>query len=345
MASKFDISPEQEARMSQWLYRQFFLKTPPLTRHDADLKGRTAIITGSNTGLGLEAAQQLLDLGLSELIMAVRDVAKAATARERLLKEQPQGSCDIKIWSLDLSSFQSVMEFVEQAKRLEHLDIVILNAALYKITQEFNPSTGYDEDIHVNYLSNVLLMVTLLPCFNTSKDGHPGRLVLVSSEGASWARFAERTKRPILGAFKEKTENWGMQERYGTSKLLGQFFFTELARRVPSSMVTITTANPGFCYGSELAREGNGTFAGFLVRIAMRLIGKPLFMGARSIVYAAAGFGEEVHGQYIEDGLIRPLAPIIYQTEGEELGRLIWGETMTELAFAGVKDIVGDICV
>ncbi|KAK7946575.1 NAD(P)-binding protein [Apiospora aurea] len=309
MAPQFDISPDKEASMSQFFKRQFFGKTKEITRQDVDLRGKTAIITGSNTGLGLETARQLLDLGLSKLIMAVRSVPKAETARESLLEGRPPGSCEIEIWSLDLSSYQSVTEFAERAKTLQRLDIAILNAALYKITEEFNPATGFDEDVQVNYLSNALLMILLLPVLQrAATGGPPGRLVLVSSDAACWVKFAERASKPtILGAFKRPTPGWAMQERYGTSKLLGQFFFRELAARVPGTAATLDAANPGFCYGSELPREGNGSWAGLAVRVYARLVGKSPGLGARCIVHAAVSFDREtVHGQYLEDGVIRP---------------------------------------
>ncbi|KAI0387564.1 hypothetical protein F5Y04DRAFT_7383 [Hypomontagnella monticulosa] len=341
--SKFDITPEQEASTSQYLYRQFIAKTKALTRRDVDLSGKTAIITGSNTGLGLETARQLLDLGLSKLIIAARNIPKAEIARNDLLKGRATNSCEIEVWSLDLSSYESVIKLAEKAKGLESLDIAVLNAGIYKVTEEFNPSTGYEEDVQTNYLSNVLLMILLLPLLKEKSKRSPARLVLVSSDTAAWVQFAEKNSRPILAAFKKKSEKWSMQERYGTSKLLGQLFLTELAQRVPASVVTLDTTNPGFCYGSELQRGGKGTFLGFLFGIFTRLIGKPLHIGARTIVHAAVGFGQEVHGQYVEDGLIRPMAPIIYKPEGEEIAKRLWEETMAELSFARVQDIVEEI--
>ncbi|KAK8024072.1 NAD(P)-binding protein [Apiospora rasikravindrae] len=345
MAPKFDISPEKEATMSQFFKRQFFGKTKEISRQDVDLKGKTAIITGSNTGLGLETARQLLDLGLSKLIMAVRSVPKAETARESLLEGRSPGSCDIEIWSLDLSSYQSVTEFAERAKTLQRLDIAILNAALYKIKEEFNPYTGFDEDVQVNYLSNALLMILLLPALQRGSGaaGSPaGRLVLVSSDAACWVKFAERASRPtILGAFKQPTPGWAMQERYGTSKLLGQFFFRELTARVPASAATLDAANPGFCYGSELPREGNGSWAGLAVRLYARLVGKSPGLGARCIVHAAVSFDRgTVHGQYLEDGVVRPMAPLLYKPEGDAIAKQLWEETLSELEFAGVRDII-----
>ncbi|KAF4592100.1 short-chain dehydrogenase/reductase [Ophiocordyceps camponoti-floridani] len=306
MAQQFSISPEKEASLSQYFYRQFFGNTPILTQDDVSLAGKTAIVTGSNTGLGLQVSRQLLDLGLSRLVLAVRDVDKGEAAGRHLCQGRAPGSCAVEVGRLDLSSYESIVEFSQRAKELESLDICVLNAGMFKATESFNSSTGFEDAVQVNYLSNALLMSLLLPILREKATSHPARLVLVSSDTAAWARFEERTSRPILATFKKQAASWDMQERYATSKLLGQVFVTELCRRVPSSVVTIDSANPGFCYGTELGREGNGTLLGFFVKMLTRLIGKSCEVGARSIVHAAAGFGEDVHGQYVEDGEIRP---------------------------------------
>lgn len=95
--------------MSQFFYRQLFGQTKEITRIDVNLRGKTAIVADSNTGLGLETTQQLLDLGLSKLIMAARNMPKAEAARKSLLEGHPPSSCHIEIWRLDLSSYCSVM--------------------------------------------------------------------------------------------------------------------------------------------------------------------------------------------------------------------------------------------
>ncbi|KAI0430781.1 hypothetical protein F5Y09DRAFT_341353 [Xylaria sp. FL1042] len=330
----FNITPEKEASIFQYLYRQFFGKTSSLTKNDANLAGKTAIVTGSNTGIGLETVRQLLDLGLSKLVLAVRDVSKGEVARKDLSAGRVE-THEIQIWSLDLGSYQSIIGFAERAKTLGQLDIVILNAGLWKVNESFNSSTGFEESIQVNYLSNVLLLALLLPALKSKAPAHPPRIVLVSSDTAAWVHF--RPTGPILAAFKQRAERWNMQERYGTSKLLGQMFLTELSKQIPSSIVTISAANPGLCYGTGLPREGDGTFLGFLVGIAMRLLGKPIPLGARTIVHAACNFGAEVHGQYVEDGEIRPKAVLIYQPEGKKLCKQLWDETMIELSFANVE--------
>ena len=79
MASTFTISPEKRTSVLQFFRRQFFVEAPPLTRRDVDLSGQTAILTGSNSGLGLETARQLLDLGCN-VILAVRNTKKGEAA-------------------------------------------------------------------------------------------------------------------------------------------------------------------------------------------------------------------------------------------------------------------------
>lgn len=302
----FSISPEKQASRSQFFHRQLFGKTPPLAKENGSLSGKTAIVTGSNSGLGLETARQLLGLGLDKLILAVRSETKGEAARKELLARQDTGSCEIEVWNLDMSSYDSITQFANKARSLDRLDIAILNAGVFQAKEVFNSSTGYEECVQINYFASALLMTLLLSALKAKPGAHPGRLVLVSSDTAGWAEFKEQTSRPILAAFKEKAEKWNMQERYGTSKLLGQFYLTELAKKVPASVVTIDAVNPGFCYGTALTRGGDGTLMGMIVNGVRRIIGKSSAVGALSIVHAAVNFGEEVHGQYVEDGEIRP---------------------------------------
>jgi NAD(P)-dependent dehydrogenase (short-subunit alcohol dehydrogenase family) len=307
MSPAFDISAEKEASISQYLYRQLFVKPPAVSRRDVDLSGKTAIVTGSNIGLGLECARQLLDLGLSKLILAVRDEAKGEAARTNLSAGRSLEAGAIEVWELDLSAYDSITKFAERASSLERLDIAVLNAGVYKVNMTFNAATGYEEDVQVNYLSTALLTILLLPVLKAKKSGTaPGRLTTVSSDTAAWAKFNEKTADPLLPAFKAKTDKWDMQERYSTSKLLGQLFLSELAKHVAPSVATVDAANPGFCYGSGLQRDGAGTLLGFVVGVVTRIIGRSCPIGARALTAAAVKFGDEVHGQYVEDGKIRP---------------------------------------
>ncbi len=306
MAVTFDISPEKEASMGDFFKRQFFGKIPPATRRDANLSGKTAIVTGSNVGLGLECARQLLDLGCSKIILAVRGEAKGEAARQDLLTGRDLKPSAIEVWKLDLSNYDSIVAFSERAKSLDRLDLAILNAGIFKVNEAFHGTTGYEEDMQINYLSNMLLVTTLLPVLIAKKRGNtPGRIVLVNSDMSGWSKFEEKSASPLLPAFKQKMAKWDMNERYGTSKLLGQLFLVELTKRVAPSAVTVTCCNPGMCYGSALSHELPG-FGRAAFWVIQHIVGRSCSVGARVYVHAAATLGEEVHGQYVEDKTLHP---------------------------------------
>ena len=299
---------EKEAGLGAWVYRQFIGNTPPLSQEDViRVAGKTAIVTGSNSGLGLDAARQLLDLGVGRLILAVRTVSKGEKAREELLIGRDAATCSIEVWDLDMLSYDSIVNFANRAETLDRLDIAILSAGHYRELEHFTSSTGYEDCIQVNYLSTMLLTVLLLPSLKSKSDiDLPGRLVIVSSDTAAWAKFQERTKRPLLDIYKKKSVNWSHAERYGTSKLLGQLFVHKLVETVPAYAVTIGLVNPGLCYGTRMLKDGDGRLLGLLYKIGFRILGKAPSLGALAIVHAAVSFGEAVHGQYTEDGQIRP---------------------------------------
>lgn len=304
MATKFDISPEKRASQFQFFYRQLFVTPPPVLRRDVDLAGKTAIITGANGGIGLETARQLLDLGCA-VILAVRDERKGDIACQELSNGRNIAPEMIRIWKLDLSSYDSILAFAERAKHLESLDIAILNAGVYKATESFSP-TGYEEGIQINFLSNMLLTVLLLPIIKEKRVGNsPGHICVVSSDTAAWSRLEERSSDPLLSAFKHKMPTWDMADRYGTTKLLGQLFLVELAKRISPSVVTLSCANPGFCHGSELARETHGLVR-FIYKIQSYFLSRSSSVGARTLITAVTTLGDQAHGQYVEDAKIQP---------------------------------------
>ena len=127
----------------------------------------------------------------------------------------------------------------------------------------------------------------------------------MSSDTASWAKFKERDSKPLLPAF-DKPNFFDGQDRYWTTKLLGQFFLEQLVKRVPPSVAIINAPNPGLCYGSGLAREFKGTFGGFVFGVFQRILGRSTAVGARALTDAAVKHGPESHGVYIEDGKLQP---------------------------------------
>ncbi|KAF2962799.1 hypothetical protein GQX73_g10777 [Xylaria multiplex] len=315
MASGFDTTPEQQAGQLHFLKSQILeTKAPVLTRKDADLSGQTAIITGGNVGVGLEAASQLLQLGVSKLILAVRNEQSGQAAAKSLLVSRKDGPQKVEVWKLNLSEYASVMAFAERVGKLEaRPDIVLLNAGIICAKPTFNPLTGHDEDVQTNYLSTVLLLILLLPILKAkpsaaiaAKNPVP-HISVVSSVLAHWSKFDERSADPLLPAFDAKpTSNWNMEERYSASKLLALIFCSELARRIPREVAIINAPTPGLTYGSSFMRQTAGTVLGFIIGIYYRIFGHGTNVGASQVLAAAVRAGPESHGQFLENGKLRP---------------------------------------
>lgn len=305
MATSFEISPEKEATFSQFLYRQFFVKPSPVQPQKVDLQGKTAIVTGSNGGIGLECCRQLLRLGLSRLVMAVRDEQKGHDAMQQLYSSEGKGKI-IEVWQLDLESYTSISAFAQRTTSLDRIDYVVLNAGITRATFRLNPSTGHEDNIQVNYLSNVLLTILLLPVLKSkqSTQQHPSRVIFVSSDAAPWTDFPEQDAQPLLPAF-DVPGTMNMTNRYYTSKLLQQFFVAEAGKRIPASVAVITASTPGLVHGTDALKELPG-LGGRVQRGLVHVIGYSPEVGARQLVDAAVNHGDETHGQYLCSQKIKP---------------------------------------
>ncbi|KAI2610573.1 retinol dehydrogenase 12 [Hypoxylon sp. NC1633] len=331
---------EQRAGILIFLRRQLFEK-PTLSQKD--LKGKTAVVTGANTGIGFECASQLLDLGIIKLIITVRDEAKGQAARTKLLSGRSVSDRTVEVWQLDLQSYESITAFVERARGTARWDMVVLIAAISKQSFELTPSTGHEETIQVNVISTALLTILLLPILkNKTSTDNPSRLVIVSSDTASWVTFKEKHSVPLLPAL-DKEETFANIDRYPTSKLLGQLFVTELTKRVPSSVAIITMPNPGWCYSTSLGQVPGGSIGDRIISVPRRILGRTASVGAYMLTDAAVQHGQEAHGQYIEDCKIQPKAPFVYTPEGDQVAKILWDELMSELSFAKVEDILKEV--
>lgn len=101
-----------------YLLRQVFVHPPQLPA-DLNLQGQTILITGANSGIGLEAARQCVRLGGATLILAVRTIAKGEEAKADILKTNPMSKTDVQVWALELESFESVLAFGKRAQDLD----------------------------------------------------------------------------------------------------------------------------------------------------------------------------------------------------------------------------------
>lgn len=232
------------------------------------MTGKTAIITGANTGLGFECARHLLASDPRwHVVLAVRDTERGADAAARL-------GCPGRttVGDIDLASLRSVRRFAEA---LPHLDLpplhaLVCNAGLQLVTGTQTTADGYEMTFGVNHLGHFALTAHILDTLAA-----PARIVVVSSGTHDPQRFtgmpapqydsAEQLLRPPPGGL---TGEEG-RRRYTTSKLCNMLFSYELDRRLGhgSRGITVNAFDPGLMPGSGLARGYSPA-----LRLAWRLL-------------------------------------------------------------------------
>lgn len=301
MGPEFDITPKKQAGLLHFWKQQITFK--PVEVRDVDLQGHTAIVTGSNTGVGFQTSQQLLDLGLSKLILAVRSEEKGKAAATRLSSGRTLAEGAIEVWPLDQSSYDSVIAFANRARNLTRLDFVNLNVGIAPTTRSFNKHTGHDEVVQVNYLSTALLALLLLPIVKEKRASQPrpSRITFTSSEAACWSEFKEKDVKgqTLLATLDKKDVKVNMADRSWLTKLFGQFFLARLAAEVPPSTALINAASPSAIHDSAFNRDFDKTFLGAMFKVILRRLANSSAVGARMIVDAMAKHGEETHGQFL----------------------------------------------
>ncbi len=156
-----------------------------LNEHIADLKGKTILITGANSGLGFYAAKQLAFRG-AHVLMACRNQTTANEARLDILKDVP--SAKLTLLPYDQGSFHSVKAFAELIKSTySKIDVVLLNAGIIYPPKDQKTVDGLPETTGVNFF-NVYYLLRELLGYLDQKNPHL-RLVFVGSYSSYRARF------------------------------------------------------------------------------------------------------------------------------------------------------------
>jgi len=281
----------------------------------ASFAGQTVIVTGSNTGLGYEAAFKFASLGAAHLILAVRDVQKGEVAKTKL--EQRLGplskTCSIEVWQLDLANYDSIKSFAKRVdSELEQLDVAVLNAGVFNIS--FGQSlAGWENDLQVNTLSTTLLALLLLPKLKkTSRTtGRTPTLEIVSSGTHYMSKLTPEQMSgdvDLLAEFNQSSK-FNANKQYGLSKLFLMHALqgvSELASEAGpdgTPVVFVTSTCPGICQ-TDIARG----YDNIVFRILKIVVGLLLFrsaeQGSRTLVSGAL-LGSRGHGVFWQNDIVR----------------------------------------
>ncbi len=243
------------------------------------LDDRIAIVTGSNSGLGLETARALAGCG-AHVVLACRDTEKARGAEQEIARAAGRANA-VSTLPLDLASLASVRAFVESFRaRHDSLDLLVLNAGVMAIPER-RTADGFEMQLGTNHLGHFALGGLLLDRLLAT----PGsRVVSVSSS-------AHRIGRIDFDDLQGE-RRYGPWRAYGQSKLANLLYTFELQRRLARSgaQTIAVAAHPGYA-ATQLQergpRERNATVMTRLVAIGNRVLAQSAAMGALPTLYAA----------------------------------------------------------
>ncbi len=232
----------------------------------------TMIITGANSGIGLEAAVGLASKG-ARVVMACRNADKGTAARDIVM--QRSGSQRVELMALDLGSFASIRGFAKEAlDRFDHIDVLLNNAGAVA-RHRVETSDGFEQTFGVNHLGHFLLTTLLLDRIKATPDA---RIVVVASDAHRYAGSG------IDFDDLQSTKRYRPFIVYGKSKLANILFTRELSRRLDGSGVTANALHPGFV-ASNFGRDDP-------LGKVMMLAGRPFAIsperGARTSIFLAS---------------------------------------------------------
>ena len=242
-----------------------------------DQTGRTILITGANSGLGLRSAEALAAKG-ARVLLACRNASRAATALAAV-KAQATGPAP-EVRTLDLQSLASVRACAAGlAAELDSLDVLMNNAGIMAVPKA-TTEDGFESQMGTNHLGHFALTGLLLPTLLAAREP---RVVTVSSNAHNMGRM------DFDDLFFER-RRYSRWRAYGQTKLANLLFSGELQRRAVEHRTALTSvaAHPG--YSATNLTSGPARGASFLkpfLAAADRVVGQPDHMGALPQLYAA----------------------------------------------------------
>ena len=236
-----------------------------------DQGGRTVLVTGANSGLGLHTSLALAAQG-ARVLMACRDAGRASEALARVRREVPAATAELV--TLDLSSLASVQRCAEQvAGRVGALDVLVDNAGVMAPPRTLTED-GFELQLGTNHLGHFALTGRLLPLLLAAEAP---RVVVVSSGAHRVGKIAFDDLQSA-----RSYSRWGA---YGQSKLANLLFARELDRRASGSLLVVA-AHPG--YAATHLQSGQGSFVlEALMKVGNAVVAQSDAAGAWPQLYAA----------------------------------------------------------
>ncbi|CAL9697880.1 unnamed protein product [Knipowitschia caucasica] len=257
----------------------------PKWSSDVRLNGKTAIVTGANTGIGKETAKDLASRG-ARVIMACRDMAKGEQAARDILRVVK--GAKVVARQLDLGDTKSICQFAENVYDNEKTLHYLVNNAGVAICPFAKTVDGYEMQFGVNHLGHFFLTFLLLDLL---KHSAPSRVINVSSAAHAMGKIqfddlsGEKDYHPVRA--------------YAQSKLANVLFTRELAKRMEAFGVTAYAVDPG-AVNTEITRHIRRPLVDLFKTFSFMI--KTPAEGALTIIYCVCNpESQMVNGGYYKD--------------------------------------------
>lgn len=206
--------------------------------HGQDLSGKTALITGANSGIGFETARSLARHGCN-IIFACKHKIKAEEAVAKIKQEKHYPKNKFYVYTNDLASFKSVQTFCEQIKlKFNKLHMIILNAGVFGL-QYSKSEDGYETTFQVNYLSHFYMIYLLRELLYSGS-----RIVILSSESHRFSNLNTDNLNELNLSPNTPSSYWSIQA-YNNSKLCNILFARQLAKLLQTKGISVFSCHPG----------------------------------------------------------------------------------------------------
>lgn len=297
-----------------------------------DLTGKIAIVTGGNTGIGLETTKTLATAGATVIVPA-RDTEKA--------KRNLEGIANVELETMDLMNPDSIDAFAEKFLASGRpLHLLINNAGIMWVPLR-RDSRGIESQLATNYLAQFQLTARLWPAL---KKANGARVINVSSHGHQFAPFDFNDPNFV-------NREYETLQAYGQSKTASNLFALELDNLAKAFNVRVYSLHPGSIAGTELGREASlelfqkmgflDAEGNILPEVAASL--KTIPQGAATTVWCATSpLLDNVGGVYCEDADVAEVASDTSMSNGvkrysldEDNAKRLWtmSEAMTGITF------------
>lgn len=222
-----------------------------------DQTGRTALITGGNSGIGLETAR-VLARHRARVILAGRNQTKLDEAADAVRAAAPEAQADTLV--LDLADLSSVRDTALRIAETETIDLLFNNAGVMNLPERQTTRDGFEMTVGTNHLGHFAFNAQVWPAVHRSAAP---RVITVSADAARWP----------MGKLDDlmSEKNYRAMGAYAKSKRANIVYTLELARRTAGSHIEALVIHPGSAM-TGLQQHGTGALSRIVTSISARLI-------------------------------------------------------------------------